>query len=53
MKNEIEFQGGMTSENGYPQQGGYEKFLEKPIGSLGFSRNFPYPLLRGGGGYDH
>ena len=21
----------MTSENGYPQQGGYEKFLEKPI----------------------
>ena len=20
----------MTSENGYPQQGGYEKFLEKP-----------------------
>ena len=31
VKNEIEFQGGMTSENGYPQQGGYEKFLEKPI----------------------
>ena len=22
VKNEIEFQGGMTSENGYPQQGG-------------------------------
>ena len=31
MKNEIEFQGSMNSENGYPQQGGgYEKFLEKP-----------------------
>ena len=29
-KNGVEFQGGMTSENGYPQQGGYEKFLEKP-----------------------
>ena len=24
----------MTSENGYPQQGGYEKFLEKPIFTL-------------------
>ena len=31
VKIEIEFQGGMTSENGYPQQGFYEKFLEKPI----------------------
>ena len=34
VKNEIEFQGGMTSENGYPQQGGggggLRKFLEKP-----------------------
>ena len=34
VKNEIEFLGGggggMNSENGYPQQGGYEKFLEKP-----------------------
>ena len=30
VKNEMVFQGGMTSENGYPQQGGYGKFLEKP-----------------------
>ena len=32
VKYEIEFQGSMTSENGYPQEeGGYEFFLEKPI----------------------
>ena len=30
VKNEIEFKGGI-SENGNPQQGGYEKLLEKPI----------------------
>ena len=36
VKNEIEFQGGMTSENGYPQQGGTKNFWKSPMSNQTF-----------------
>ena len=35
----------MTSENGYPRQGGYEKFLEKPNENYNRWEFYPLPIF--------